>query len=50
MPPEDIPEDAKQSFPCPVCGGDVTEQSGEDIGEDVRVWRCSDCSFEEVGV
>jgi len=37
MPPEDIPEDARQSFPCPICGGEVTPCNG--------VWTCSDCSF-----
>ena len=39
MPPEDIPEDTQRSFPCPMCGGEVTLIDGN--------WTCSDCSFEE---
>ncbi len=36
MPPEDIPEDREESYPCDECGGDITKNS---LGE----WECSDC-------
>ena len=43
MPPEDIPEDAIRSFPCPMCGkGDVTLHDG--------TWMCINCAFEQEDV
>lgn len=39
---DDIPEDAKQSFPCPECDeGEITEKK-----EFPGFWECSCCYWE----
>ena len=35
--PEEIPENARESFPCPHCDGDIVEIDG--------VWQCSRCDW-----
>lgn len=38
MPPEDLPEDKEQSYPCD-CGGNVT------LSGNGRIWECYECFF-----
>lgn len=38
MPPEEIPEDREQSYPC-NCGGSRTQSK-----ENPNVWECNICS------
>ncbi len=41
MPPEDIPEDREESFPCPAgCGGNVTRDENQ-----ANMWKCDNCGW-----
>jgi len=35
---DDIPEDREASFPCPLCGGDITNMP--ELG-----WVCNQCDW-----
>lgn len=35
---DDIPEDAQESYPCPNCGGTVTQSEH-------GVWYCDSCAW-----
>ena len=38
MPPESIPENREESFPC-ECGGNITKV------ENTTYWECDNCDF-----
>lgn len=42
MIPESIPEDKKQSFPCPDCDNGSVSKNEEDF------WECDSCNFSKI--
>lgn len=37
MPPETVPEDIREQYPCPYCGGNV------ELDKEDNTWKCLDC-------